>query len=183
MLVVDISGHGAVAGILALRCKELLRSALALGADPGDALGSTADQLGSLGDETFLSALVVVIDVRDGSIRYANAGHPPALVCHRDGSTVPLPPTGPIVGPFDGSGRPATRGLGPGENLAVYTDGIIEARFEGEMFGPERLARLVGDERLRGRPAIVARAPRRRRGVHARSAAGRRDDRRHLPSS
>ena len=114
VLIVDISGHGAVAGILALRCKELLRSALSLGAEPGEALESTAGQLGSLGDETFLSALVVVIDVRDGSMRYANAGHPPALVCDRDGTTVPLPPTGPIMGPFTSTWATGRAVLGSG---------------------------------------------------------------------
>ncbi|MGZ8766187.1 MAG: PP2C family protein-serine/threonine phosphatase [Acidimicrobiia bacterium] len=157
VLVVDISGHGAVAGILALRCKELLRSALSLGAEPGDALESTAGQLGSLGDETFLSAMAVVIDIRDGSIRYANAGHPPALVCHDDGSTVSLPPTGPIMGPFTATWTTGRAILGPGENLAVYTDGIIEARLDGEMFGPERLARLVGTSDCEDAPAIVER--------------------------
>ncbi len=157
VLVVDISGHGAVAGILALRCKELLRSALSLGADPGDALESTAGQLGTLGDETFLSAIVVMIDIRDGSMRYANAGHPPALVCRRDGSTVPLPPTGPIMGPFTSTWSTGGSTLGAGENLAVYTDGITEARLDGEMFGPERLAELVGTSDCEDAPAIVER--------------------------
>jgi CHASE3 domain sensor protein len=157
VLVVDISGHGAVAGILALRCKELLRSALSLGAEPGDALESTAGQLGSLGEETFLSAIVVVIDIRDGTLRYANAGHPPALVCHRDGTTVPLPPTGTIMGPFTSSWATGRARLGPGENLAVYTDGIIEARLDGEMFGPERLAALVGTSDCEDADAIVER--------------------------
>jgi serine phosphatase RsbU (regulator of sigma subunit)/CHASE3 domain sensor protein len=157
VLVVDISGHGAVAGILALRCKELLRSALSLGTGPGEALESTAGQLGSLGDETFLSAIALVIDIRDGTMRYANAGHPPALVCRRDGSTTPLPPTGPIIGPFTSTWATGEAALGPGENLAVYTDGIIEARLDGEMFGPERLAELVGTSDCEDAPAIVER--------------------------
>jgi len=157
VLVVDISGHGAVAGILALRCKELLRSALSLGAEPGDALESTAGQLGNLGDETFLSAIAVVIDIRDGSMRYANAGHPPALVCHRDRTTVSLPPTGPIMGPFTSTWSTGRAVLGAGENLAVYTDGIIEARLDGVMFGPERLAELVGTSDCEDAPAIVER--------------------------
>jgi sigma-B regulation protein RsbU (phosphoserine phosphatase) len=142
LLVVDISGHGAVAGILALRCKELLRSGLAFGSDPGTALASTAEQLGPLGDETFLSALVVVVDVREGSLRFANAGHPPALVCGADG-TRELAPTGPIIGIGEDGWRTATETLRPGENLVVYTDGIIEARRDGDLFGSVRLAELA----------------------------------------
>ena len=43
LIVVDIAGHGATEGILALRCKEVLRTALTSGADPGDALVTTAE--------------------------------------------------------------------------------------------------------------------------------------------
>ncbi len=157
VLVVDISGHGAVAGILALRCKELLRSAIALGTEPGEALESTAGQLGALGDETFLSALVMVIDIDDGSIRYANAGHPPALLCRADGGVVWLSPTGPIIGPFTSSWSTGHATLGPNESIVVYTDGIIEARHGGELFGPERLARLVGESDTNDARAIVQR--------------------------
>ena len=88
-------------------------------------------------------------------MRYANAGHPPALVCRADGSAVPLPPTGPITGPFHSSWSTERATLGPGENLAVYTDGIVGARFDGEMFGPDRLVRLVGASDCEDAPAIV----------------------------
>jgi serine phosphatase RsbU (regulator of sigma subunit) len=45
--------------------------------------------------------------------------------------------------------------LGAGENLAVYTDGIIEARLDGVMFGPERLAELVGTSDCEDAEGIV----------------------------
>src|SRR5207247_7354677 len=97
LIVVDIAGHGATEGILALRCKEMLRTALTSGASPGSALDTTAELLGDMGAEVFLTAFVAVIDTADGRVGYANAGHPPAYIV-RNGSTDELGPTGPLVG-------------------------------------------------------------------------------------
>ena len=143
LVVVDISGHGAVSGILALRCKELLRAGLRDGFEPSDAVQWAAEQLDDLGEETFLTAFVAVVDMRTGDVRYASAGHPPALLCSPT-HAVELDPTGPIVGPFVGPWETATAALDPGDTLAVYTDGLIEVRNSSrEEFGVERLAELV----------------------------------------
>lgn len=143
VVVVDISGHGAISGILALRCKELLRAGLRNGFDPDVAVRWAAEQLGDLGEETFLSAFVAVVDLRSGQMRYANAGHPPALLCSPTHARQ-LERTGPIVGPFPGPWRTADAGLEPGDTLAVYTDGLTEVRgADDEEFGLERLSDLV----------------------------------------
>lgn len=157
LVVVDIAGHGATEGILALRCKELLRASLAADIEPGDAIGAAAQQLGDMGPEVFLTAFVAVIDPGDGSVRYANAGHPPAYVCTA-GATVELGPTGTLVGLLDGSWATAGATLAPGDNLCAYTDGLIEVRNEHrEFFGPERLVDLIKGARCDEAPAIVKR--------------------------
>jgi HAMP domain-containing protein len=143
LVVVDISGHGAVSGILALRCKELLRAGLRDGFEPNDAVQWASEQLDDLGDETFLSAFVAVVDLSTGDVRYASAGHPPALLCSQT-HALELDPTGPIVGPFTGPWNAASAGLDPGDTLAVYTDGLIEVRDDGGLeFGAQRLGDLV----------------------------------------
>jgi serine phosphatase RsbU (regulator of sigma subunit) len=143
LVVVDISGHGAVSGILALRCKELLRAGLRDGFDPDEAVRWAAEQLDDLGDETFLTAFVAVVDLGTGEVSYASAGHPPALLCSPT-YAVELDPTGPIVGPFVGPWRSASAGLDPGDTLAVFTDGLIEVRNDAsEEFGVQRLTDLV----------------------------------------
>jgi serine phosphatase RsbU (regulator of sigma subunit) len=143
LVVVDISGHGAVSGILALRCKELLRAGLREGLEPDEAVQWAAEQLGDLGEETFLSAFVAVVDLGTGDIRYASAGHPPGLLCSPM-NALELEPTGPIVGPLAGAWRTDSAALEPGDTLAIYTDGLTEVRnAEDEEFGLERLTDLV----------------------------------------
>lgn len=143
LVLVDISGHGAVPGILALRCRELLRAALRNDFDPGASVQWAREQLDDLGEETFLSAFVAVADLATGGLRYANAGHPPALLCLPD-EAIELTPTGPIVGPVDGSWRTAHTQLGVGDTLAIYTDGLVEVRNDRrEEFGVDRLVELV----------------------------------------
>ena len=143
LVLVDISGHGAVSGLLALRCRELLRAGLRSGFDPADAVRWSAAQLDDLGDEAFLSAFVAVVDLNTGKCTYASAGHPPALHC-AGGRATELGPTGPIVGPFDGPWTSATFAVERGDTLAIYTDGVVEARnAEKEEFGGDRLRDLV----------------------------------------
>jgi len=157
LVVVDISGHGAVSGILALRCKELLRAGLREGLPPNEALLWAAEQLDDLGDETFLSAFVAVVDLGTGALTYASAGHPPALLCSAH-NTVELEPTGPIVGPFAGTWANASTRIEPGDRLAVYTDGLIEVRdADGSEFGVQRLSDLVRDAAHEDAEAIVKR--------------------------
>jgi serine phosphatase RsbU (regulator of sigma subunit) len=142
-VVVDISGHGAVSGILALRCQDMLRAALRNGLEPGDSIQWASEQIDDLGDETFLSAFVGVADLVSGEIRYANAGHPPAILCTTK-EAVQLSPTGPIVGLSVGAWSTARATVAAGDTLAIYTDGLVEVRDEqGIAFGLERLVGVV----------------------------------------
>ena len=157
LVVVDIAGHGATEGILALRCKEMLRTALTSGEAPGTALDTTAEILGAMGDEVFLTAFVAVIDTPNGHVRYANAGHPPAYVISAD-DVVELGPTGPLVGLLEPGWTTAEAFIPPGANLCAYTDGIIETRnVDKEFFGPERLVELLQGARCDEAPAVVKR--------------------------
>jgi sigma-B regulation protein RsbU (phosphoserine phosphatase) len=157
LIVVDIAGHGATEGILALRCKEMLRTALTSGASPGDALDTTAEILGDMGDEVFLTAFVAVIDTTDGRVGYANAGHPPAYLVGDD-RVVALEPTGPLVGLLAPGWSTAEAAIEPGDNLCAYTDGLIETRNgDQEFFGPERVVALLAGARCDEAAAVVKR--------------------------
>ncbi len=139
VVVLDISGHGAGPGLMALRCKEIVRAALGAGLQPGAALALLSEQMGDLAG-SFLSAFVAVIDTATAQCSYANAGHPPALLSTHD-EIVGLDPTGPIVGPLPNAVW-ATRvvEIERGGCITIYTDGLTEARdASGEFYGTSRL--------------------------------------------
>jgi HAMP domain-containing protein len=91
VVVGDVSGHGATAGVFALRLKQLLGAALNSGKPPGEAVEWAVDSLGET-DEMFATAVVVVIDPLTGALHYANAGHPEPLLLHRGGHRIPSQP-------------------------------------------------------------------------------------------
>lgn len=121
----DVCGHGAEAGLLALRAKIALVTALGLGRDPGVVLEDVAAAFGR--PDSFVTAFVAVLDPATGECRYAGAGHPPALLFDVDGYRA-LPSTGPLIGMFESAWETASVTLGPGGALVVYTDGLTEAR-------------------------------------------------------
>ena len=158
VVVVDIAGHGATEGVLALRCKEMLRASLAAGVEPGAAISAAAQQVGDMGPEVFLTAFVAVVDTRDGTIRYANAGHPPAYVCTAS-DAIELGPTGPLVGLLGDAWGTGDATMATGDNLCAYTDGLVEVRNrDREFFGVQRLLDLIQGSRCDEAPTIVKRA-------------------------
>lgn len=143
IIVIDIAGHGAAQAIAALKSKEILRAALRVAMAPGDALALLAEQMGDM-EGSFLTAFVALVDTRTGHMQFANAGHPPALVSHDNEVLRELEPTGPLLGAFSASWRTSEVTIKPGGKLAVYTDGLSEARDHAQLYyGMERLAHLV----------------------------------------
>jgi serine phosphatase RsbU (regulator of sigma subunit) len=86
-------------------------------------------------------ALVVLPDEEkpEAKARIACGGHPlPLLV--RDEAVVEVGVPGPLLGAFEIDAWSVEEvALGPGEQLVVYTDGVIEARGPADRFGEGRL--------------------------------------------
>jgi serine phosphatase RsbU (regulator of sigma subunit)/CHASE3 domain sensor protein len=141
-VVIDIAGHGGGPAVTALRCKEIVRAALRARMRPGQALAHLAGQVDDL-EESFLTAFIATVNTVSGECYYANAGHPPALF-QNAGVVEELMPTGPLLGPFPGEWKTERRTIDVGGQLAIYTDGLVEARnAEREFYGMERLTAQV----------------------------------------
>jgi sigma-B regulation protein RsbU (phosphoserine phosphatase) len=144
LALVDVSGHGPEAGLMALRIKHLLAPPFRMGMGPGNALAWLADQLDDLDDQC-ATAFVLELDPLDGRCRYANAGHPPALLFRR-GGVEELGRTGPLICGLRGrSWETRAVDAGDGDLLVAVTDGLLEARLpDGDEFGIDRIRDLVG---------------------------------------
>jgi sigma-B regulation protein RsbU (phosphoserine phosphatase) len=130
MLIGDVSGKGVPA---ALTMAQLLTE-FRLGA-PG--VKSPAELLAKLNEGLversqrgmFCTVAVVAIDLRDGRMIGANAGHHPMLVVSEDRTATLLEASGPPIGVVPGiSWQDETATISPGETVMFYTDGIVEAR-------------------------------------------------------
>jgi phosphoserine phosphatase RsbU/P len=98
------------------------------------------------GREYFVTGLMLDLEVATGTVRWVTAGHIPPLLIRHD-RQVKLPPARPAT-PFglrftDGHPPVHTLQLEPGDRLALYTDGVVEARRLGQFFSDERLADFV----------------------------------------
>src|SRR5690606_22644297 len=93
----------------------------------------------------FIALFYGILDLDTRELRYCRAGHEPPLLMRASGGAEALPGTGLAVGLdegplFDELLEEHTVKLGPGDLLALYTDGITEAvNPQGEEFGRDRL--------------------------------------------
>jgi hypothetical protein len=97
----------------------------------------------SLGDEDFVTAALV--EERGGTLTIVNCGHPAPLLLRR-GRVIALDPpsNAPPLG-FMPVVKPRVERLEPGDRLLFFTDGLAEARRDGEFFPTaERAQRLLG---------------------------------------
>jgi hypothetical protein len=96
-----------------------------------------------VGDEDFVTAALV--EERGGTLTIVNCGHPSPLLLRR-GRVIPLDPPAPAppLG-FMPAVRPRVERLEPGDRLLLFTDGLGEARRDGEFFPTaDRAWRLLG---------------------------------------
>jgi len=97
----------------------------------------------SVGDEDFVTAALV--EERGGTLTIVNCGHPAPLLLRR-GQVIPLEPESPAppLG-FMPEVKARVERLEPGDRLLLFTDGLGEARRDGEFFPTaDRAWRLLG---------------------------------------
>jgi serine phosphatase RsbU (regulator of sigma subunit) len=139
----DVRGRGPRAAALTGLARYTIRTAARLGRGPAEVLEVLNAAMAAEGDdEQFCTAVFATVEVSSHGTRLtvANGGHPPVAVI-RQGRLSFLAPTGGLLGVVEAATfGVATVGLGPGDALVLYTDGISEARNGAEEFGDARLA-------------------------------------------
>jgi Stage II sporulation protein E (SpoIIE) len=145
MLLGDVSGHGRESVAHAALVRYTLRTFIAAGHEPAEAIALTDPCLDGHMDGQFATVIAAIYDHGAETITYAKAGHyPPLVVGVDDESTVASssPPIGAGLG-----ARPSdvTLGVAPGATVCFFTDGLVEARRNGVPIGPERVERMLAD--------------------------------------
>src|SRR5215831_10929076 len=139
LIIGDVSGKGIAAALLMANLQASLRSQSALASEQPEALLRSVNRLfyDNTGDSAYASLLFAEYDEAARRLRYVNCGHLSGLLIRRDGGVERLESTSTLLGLFrEWNCSIREQELAPGDVLALYTDGITEARNErGEEFG------------------------------------------------
>jgi len=146
LLVADVSGKGIPAALFMAVSRTLIRASVHSNAGIEAALSAVNTELDAENEEAmFVTVFLAEVDLRNGTLRYINAGHCDGWLKRADGELVTLGPTGPAV-----ALRPNVRfrseavEMRPGDLLVLSSDGVNEAfSVAEELFGDERLRHIL----------------------------------------
>jgi serine phosphatase RsbU (regulator of sigma subunit) len=150
LVVGDVVGKGLGAARRAAFTRTVFSTTAPFSDDPSQLLSWANTALVERDDDDiqFVTVGCVTVSPRERVLRWGYAGHPPALWLDTGEEL-----TGARAQPIGLSQAWAcTTGahpLSPGTGVLLYTDGVTEARHNGEQFGQARLAQSV--QRLGGR--------------------------------
>lgn len=160
IMIGDVTGHGVGAALLTHAVQAALRSYLEVIDDVDDIVTRINQRLvDGIEAGTFMSLLLAIVDPRERTLRYVNAGHPGVVHCRRDGAHV-LDKTGMVLGVVGGQSYSTSPvlPLEPGDLLFLHTDGVDEAMSpQREPFGDERLRAVLQDARHEPAETVLAR--------------------------
>ncbi|MBB3677184.1 SpoIIE family protein phosphatase [Modestobacter versicolor] len=181
VVVGDVVGRGLPAAAVMGQLRSAIRALLLESHSPGHVLGALDRFAELVPGATCSTVFCAVIDPAAGTLRYSSAGHVPAIVVDRDGSSRFLTAAGSLpLAVVDDLVRPERDvDLAPGSTLLLYTDGLVERRdedldqgmaraaeavCEGRALAPSALADLLTDQLLADAPDddvafLVYRAP------------------------
>jgi sigma-B regulation protein RsbU (phosphoserine phosphatase) len=93
----------------------------------------------------FISFFYGVLNNKDNRLTYSNAGHNPPLLVRSDGTSTELNAAGAVFGQFpDWLYGQSDLPIRSGDNLLIYTDGLVEAcNASGEPFDEDKLIRIA----------------------------------------
>ena len=149
VVVGDVTGKGIDAAADMAMAKFVFRSLARDHSDPGDFLRAANEVVVDEVEEgKFVTMVYVTVDGRSGELVCASAGHPVPRLVRADGRVLELGASGLALGIAPDQTYTESRELlEPGAAVVLFTDGVIEERRDGELFGQGRLDRVLSENR------------------------------------
>ncbi|MGH3030367.1 MAG: SpoIIE family protein phosphatase [Gaiellaceae bacterium] len=146
VVIGDVLGKGIQAAADMAMAKFSFRALARSHPEPSDFLANANEVVvEEIEPGKFITMLYVLVDPASGEVACASAGHPAMRVVTPDGRVTQLEALGLALGIDTGQEYPAERlRLQAGSSVVLFTDGVVEARRNGELYGEERLDRLLG---------------------------------------
>ncbi|MBR5760285.1 MAG: SpoIIE family protein phosphatase, partial [Thermoguttaceae bacterium] len=127
--VADVSGHGVPAALVMMKTMALVKNLALSKKDIATVVTLTNEYLSENNSSMFVTGFFCVIDLKTGVTTYVNAGHNPPFLRRKGGKFEEIKPTVNLLlgignhAPYES----AELKLEPGDELALYTDGITAA--------------------------------------------------------
>ncbi|TCC07216.1 ATP-binding SpoIIE family protein phosphatase [Kribbella soli] len=140
LVIGDVAGHGLQAAAAMAQLRMAVRAYAVRDPSPIAVMNGLHELVRELPMAEMVTLLYVLYDPDTGTIRFTNAGHPPALLIddehtrYLEGGLAP--PLGVLV---QHDYAEATHQLRPGATLLLYTDGLVEERTLSIQDGLDRL--------------------------------------------
>ena len=155
IVIGDVTGKGVGAALVMATTRSILRGVAQRLDSPGEVLAQVNRLLDpDIPPNMFVTCLYAILDPHTGRLQFANAGHPLPFRWHD--AVAELRAVGVPLGLMPGMDYEEKETiLSLGENLLLYSDGVVEAHnSEGEMYGIPRLRQLLVGCRQHG-PALI----------------------------
>ena len=151
----DVAGHGLRAAAIMGSVRQVIRTAARFDSEPATVLQRANHALCS-DEDVIVTAFFATLDMRDGKMRYAVAGHPLPLAVTGAGDVEQLNGQGLMLG-VDPQARyePFQTVLRKGEGIICFTDGIVEVERD-YLKGMANLIEVVKSECGRGSAENIA---------------------------
>ncbi len=145
LVLIDVSGHGELAGLVTLRLRDVMTVALRSGFDAATTLKRAAASMTDAIDGRFATALVIVLDPLAGELSWANAGHPGGwlLTGGHTHDRLVLAPTGPLVSVLGGEWTTERATFAERDLVLLWSDGLTEAHDADREIGDDALADAI----------------------------------------
>ncbi len=145
----DVTGHGVEATADMAMAKFVFRSLAREHPEPGDFLAHANDVVvDEIATGKFITMAYLAVDPARGEVACASAGHPPPRLVLADGTVSGLEAAGLVLGIDAKQTYTEVRADFPvGSTIVLYTDGVVESRRRGELYGTERLDALLVAQR------------------------------------
>jgi PAS domain S-box-containing protein len=150
VVVGDVCGRGPDAAALTGLVRHTLRTAVVREHQPSRVLRQTNEaMLQQIDDASFCTAAylhVEVLDAAAGGVRVvaSSAGHPRPVLVRASGEVVPLDCAGTLLGVVEAPRlHDVDLQLAADDAVVLYTDGVTEARRGDDLFGEDRVLRVL----------------------------------------
>lgn len=146
IVIADVSGKGMPAALLMANLQATLRGQALTNHAPSECIAKSNSLLcRSMEKGKFVTLFYGILNIKEKSFTYTNAGHCYPLIFNAKGEFKKLEKGGLILGMLDDYPYQEEKiVLEPGELILLFTDGITEAfNKENEQFEEERLIKVV----------------------------------------